>query len=69
MKCILNKIKESKGFISIETIVISGVIILIGAVSFIAFGYKANNVTDEALGQVDQATTKASSDFVKFNKN
>ena len=69
MECILNKIKESKGFISIETIVIAGVVILIGAVGFIAFGNKANDVTDEALGQVDQATTKASSDFIKFNKN
>ena len=65
MKKVLKKVKESKGFISIETIVVAGVVILIGVGAFVAFGNKANGITNGALGQVDQATQSASG--IQFN--
>ena len=64
MKKVLKKVKESKGFISIETIVVAGVVILIGVGAFVAFGNKANGITNGALDQVDKATQSANG--IKF---
>lgn len=55
MKNVLAKIKNSRGYVSIETIVVAGLVIGIGVVAFMAFQGKANDITDKALNQVDTA--------------
>ena len=52
MNKMLNKIKESKGYVSIETIVVAGLVIGIGVVAFMAFQTKANTITNSALDKV-----------------
>ena len=59
MNKMLNKIKESKGYVSIETIVVAGLVIGVGVVAFMAFQTKANVITDGALDKVENATNSA----------
>ena len=59
MNKMLNKIKESKGYVSIETIVVAGLVIGIGVVAFMAFQTKANTITNSALDKVQSAANSA----------
>lgn len=59
MNKMLAKIKETKGYVSIETIVVAGLVIGVGVVAFMAFQTKANTITNNALEKVDEATNSA----------
>ena len=59
MKNILKRIKNSKGYISIETIVVAGLIIGVGVTAIMAFQGKANTLTQNALNKIDLATNSA----------
>ena len=59
MNKMLTKIKESKGYVSIETIVVAGLVIGVGVVAFMAFQTKANKITDGSLNKVEQASNSA----------
>lgn len=55
MKSILNRIRNSKGFVSIEVIMIAGIIIVIGSVVLFAFSQKANSISNTAVDQLGKA--------------
>lgn len=59
MKKFVKKIKNSKGYVSIETIVVAGLVIGIGVVAFMAFQSKANTITNNSLNKVEQASNSA----------
>lgn len=59
MNKMLAKIKESKGYVSIETIVVAGLVIGVGVVAFMAFQKKANKITNSSLDKVENATNSA----------
>lgn len=59
MSKFLTKIKKSKGYVSIETIVVAGLVIGVGVVAFMAFQGRANNITSSSLNKVDEATSQA----------
>lgn len=59
MKNIVAKVKNSKGYVSIETIVVAGLVIGIGVVAFMAFQNKANGITNSALDKVEKASNSA----------
>ena len=59
MNKMLAKIKETKGYVSIETIVVAGLVIGVGVVAFMAFQGKANTITNNALETVDEAINSA----------
>ena len=59
MNKMLAKIKESKGYVSIETIVVAGLVIGVGVVAFMAFQNKANTMTNGSLNKVQTATNSA----------
>ena len=59
MNKMLTKIKESKGYVSIETIVVAGLVIGVGVVAFMAFQTRANKITTNSLAKVEQATNSA----------
>ena len=44
---------------SVETIVIAGLVIGVGVVAFMAFQTKANSITNSALDKVEQAGNSA----------
>lgn len=58
MNKFLTKIKKSKGYVSIETIIVAGLVIGVGVVAFIAFQGRANNITSSSLNKVDEATNQ-----------
>lgn len=55
MKKLIEKVRESKGFISIEVIMIAGIIIVIGAVVMYAFTNNANTISNTAVNQLQDA--------------
>ena len=59
MNKMLTKIKESKGYVSIETIIVAGLVIAVGVVAFMAFQGKANTLTNNSLEKIDNATNSA----------
>lgn len=59
MKNIVAKVKNSKGYISIETIVVAGLVIGVGVVAFMAFQQKANTITNSSLQKVEDAANSA----------
>lgn len=59
MNKMLAKIKESKGYVSIETVVVAGLVIGVGVVAFNAFQKKANTITNSSLDKVEKATNSA----------
>ncbi|MFJ8528562.1 hypothetical protein [Bacillus sp. NPDC094106] len=56
MKKVLNKVKNSKGYVSIETIIVAGLVIGLGVATVILFQNKGNTVTDKALKNIETAT-------------
>lgn len=59
MKNMVKQIKNSKGYVSVETIVIAGLAIGVGVVAFMAFQAKANSITKSALDKVEEAGNSA----------
>lgn len=59
MKNVVAQVKNSKGYVSIETIVVAGLVIGIGVVAFMAFQGKANSITNQALDKVQNASNSA----------
>ncbi|MDF9599014.1 hypothetical protein P7D15_01115 [Bacillus cereus] len=58
MKNMLKNIKNSKGYVSIETIIVAGLIIGLGVATVILFQNKGNTVTDKAMTNIDTATSQ-----------
>lgn len=59
MKNVLANIKNSRGYISVETIVVAGLVIGVGVTAFMAFQSRANTLTNGALTKVENATNTA----------
>lgn len=59
MNKVLAQVKNSKGYVSIETIVVAGLVIGIGVVAFMAFQKRANKMTSDSLNKVESATNSA----------
>lgn len=59
MKNMIQKIKETEGYVSIETIVVAGLVIGVGVVAYMAFQGKANDISDNAMNQIDTALNSA----------
>ncbi|WCK57692.1 hypothetical protein PP175_27025 (plasmid) [Aneurinibacillus sp. Ricciae_BoGa-3] len=52
MQKVMNKLRKNGGYVSIETVIVAGLIIGLGALSISAFQQSANGVTTQALTQV-----------------
>lgn len=66
MKNVIKNIKNSKGFVSIESILVIGVIVVLAGVILYFFSNKANDVSDTSTGQIDQGEVlqgKSNTDF------
>lgn len=55
MKNVIKNIKDSKGFVSLETIIIAGAIIILGGVILYFFNGNANKMTNTSGTQMDTA--------------
>lgn len=55
----IKKIKNSKGYVSIEAIVISGLVIGVGVVAFMAFQSKANSTVNTSLNSIQKSENNA----------
>lgn len=55
----IKKIKNSKGYVSIEAIVISGLVIGVGVIAFMAFQTKANSTVNQSLNTIEKAENNA----------
>ncbi|HCL4479971.1 TPA: hypothetical protein N2D99_002038 [Clostridium botulinum] len=58
MKKMLTKVKNSKGYVSIETIIVAGLVIGLGVFTIIAFQNKGNEVTKKAMTNIDNANSQ-----------
>lgn len=55
MKKVLERIQNSKGFVSIEVILIAGSVIILGALVLYNFNGEADTLADNAITQVENA--------------
>lgn len=55
MKKLIERIQDTKGFVSIEVILIAGSIIILGALVLYNFNGKADKLAGNAIKQVEQA--------------
>ena len=55
MKEVLNRIQNSKGFVSLEVIMIAGIIIVLGASIMLIFNASARTITETANDQLMEA--------------
>lgn len=55
MKNVLKRIQNSKGFVSIEVIMIAGSIIILGALVLYNFNGEADTLANNAINQVENA--------------
>jgi hypothetical protein len=62
MKKIMNKIKDSKGFVSLEVIMIAGALILLGAWILSFFNIEAGVIANGAVDQLTKANEKMNGD-------
>ena len=53
MQKLINKMRKKAGYVSIETVIVAGLVIGLGALSISSFQTSANGVTKTALEQVD----------------
>lgn len=65
MNKVLAQVKNSKGYVSIETIVVAGLVIGIGVVAFMAFQKRANKMTNDSLNRVETATNSSTVNAVQ----
>ena len=56
MKNVINKIKNSKGFVSIESILVIGAVVILAGLIIFFFNGQANDVKDGAGSQITDAT-------------
>lgn len=57
MQKVVNVLRKKAGYVSIETVIVAGLIIGLGALSISSFQSSANGVTSRALKQVDDVQT------------
>lgn len=62
MKAVLNRIQNSKGFVSLEVIMIAGIIIVLGAAIMMIFNGSAKNITETANNQLMEANDTMNQD-------
>lgn len=62
MKKALKKIQNSKGFVSLEVIIIAGALIILGAFILAYFNGKAETITKSAGDQLTIANDKMNAD-------
>lgn len=55
MKKVLERIQNSKGFVSIEVILIAGSVIILGALVLYNFNGEADTLAKNAINQVEDA--------------
>lgn len=55
MKKILERVKSSKGYISMETVLVSGLVIGLALLTIIGYQTRANNITKSSLTNVESA--------------
>ena len=55
----LTRIKDSKGYVSIETIVVAGLVIGVGVVAYMAFQTKGNVLLENSINKVEEANNSA----------
>jgi uncharacterized protein (UPF0333 family) len=55
MKNVIQKIKNTKGFVSLEVIIIAGALIILGGVILFFFNGNANSMTDNSGRQLGAA--------------
>lgn len=60
MKNVIKNIKNSKGFVSLESILVIGVIIVLAGVILYFFNGEANTITTESKAQTSDAIQKQS---------
>ena len=53
MNKVVNFLRKREGYVSIETVIVAGLIIGLGALSISSFQTSANGVTSKALTQVN----------------
>ncbi|WCK57689.1 hypothetical protein PP175_27010 (plasmid) [Aneurinibacillus sp. Ricciae_BoGa-3] len=54
---IVNTLRKNSGYVSIETVIVAGLVIGLGALSISAFQTSANGVTNQALAKVHSVQT------------
>lgn len=57
MKNVVTNIKNTKGFVSLEVIIIAGALIILGGVILFFFNQNANKMTNVSGKQLDTAKT------------
>ena len=57
MKKIINTLRKKAGYVSIETIIVAGLLIGLGSLSISSFQTSSNKVTSKALSQVEKVQT------------
>jgi Tfp pilus assembly protein PilV len=57
MQKAINTLRKNSGYVSIETVIVAGLIIGLGALSISSFQTSSNGVTTKALSQVDSVQT------------
>lgn len=63
MKNILNKIKEKAGYVSIEMIILAGLLIALALVVLNGLKNKANTLAQSGASKIDEADTEYNSSF------
>lgn len=63
MKNILNKIKEKAGYVSIEMIILAGLLIALALVVLNGLKNKANTLAQSGATKIDEADTEYNSSF------
>ena len=53
MQKVVNKLRKNEGYVSIETIIVAGLIIGLGALAISAFQKSADGITTTALNRVE----------------
>ena len=55
MRNMLKRMKEEEGYISIETVIVAGLVIGLGVLTITAFQKQANSVSEKALENIKSA--------------
>ena len=63
MKNILNKIKEKAGYVSIEMIILAGLLIALALVVLNGLKTKANTLAQSGADKIDEADTEYNNSF------
>ena len=58
MKNVINKIKNTKGFVSIESILVIGAVVILAGLILFFFNGEADQTTDNAGKQIGTAQTE-----------